>query len=64
MKRKALIKHLKKYNCELKRNGSKHDIYENLDNGKATTVPRHPNVKKFTCRSICKTLEIPPPTSN
>ena len=49
MKRTEFIKHLNKHNCYLYREGSKHSIFKNEINKYKTTVPRHKNLKKFTC---------------
>lgn len=59
MKRNFFLKHLKLHNCVLAREGSKHSIFKNLGNNKATTVPRHADLNDITCRMICKQLEIP-----
>ena len=61
MKRQEFIKHLRKHKCYFKKHGGKHDIYENEINGKWSTVPRHPTIKKFLCYKICKDLDIPRP---
>lgn len=59
MKRKKLIKYLENNNCILSREGSKHSLFKNQDNGKMSTVPRHPDIKENLCRKICKDLMIP-----
>ncbi|MCX6274958.1 MAG: type II toxin-antitoxin system HicA family toxin [Bacteroidetes bacterium] len=59
MKRSFFLKHLHKHHCVLAREGSKHSIYKNAGNGKATSVPRHPDLNDITCRLICKQLDIP-----
>lgn len=41
MKTQELLKILKKNNCKLKRNGSRHDIWYSELTGKEFTVPRH-----------------------
>jgi len=41
MKRKEFIKHLKKHNCVLIREGGNHSIFKNLLNQKQSTVGRH-----------------------
>ena len=58
MKRGAFQKHLKQNNCTLVREGSKHSIYKDITNGRATSVPRHPDLNDITCRMICKQLGI------
>ncbi|MFQ5434759.1 MAG: type II toxin-antitoxin system HicA family toxin [Anaerolineae bacterium] len=59
MNRRALLKHLKKYGCELFREGSKHSVYWNPESGKTSTVPRHREVKDRLAEKICKDLGIP-----
>ncbi len=44
MKRRELLIHLESHNCKLLREGGNHSIWaiwENLINGKRTSVPRH-----------------------
>ncbi len=60
MKRGEFIKYLKKNNCDLLREGSKHSVYFNMINNKQTTIPRHPEIADILCKVICKQLEIPP----
>ncbi|HBB91415.1 MAG TPA: addiction module toxin, HicA family [Bacteroidales bacterium] len=59
MKRNKLIKHLEKNGCKSVRQGGNHTLYRNISNGKASTIPRHPNIKENLCRKICKDLGIP-----
>lgn len=59
VKRNEFIQHLANNNCFLHRHGSKHDIYQNSQTNKKTTVPRHPKLDKYLCDLICKQLEIP-----
>lgn len=41
MKTQELLKLLKKSNCKLVRNGSRHDVWYSEITGKQFTVPRH-----------------------
>ena len=59
MKRKDLIAWLIIHGCLLEREGKKHTLYDNPQNGKSSTVPRHSEVNTFTAKGICKDLEIP-----
>ncbi|MGD9930158.1 MAG: type II toxin-antitoxin system HicA family toxin [Mangrovibacterium sp.] len=59
MKRTAFIKHLKKHGCELVREGGNHSLYRNRENGKQSTVGRHPELSNLMCKIICKQLDIP-----
>lgn len=59
MKRQILIHFLTQNNCVLVREGKKHSLYKNLDNGNFTAIPRHPDIQEMTVKSICKQLGIP-----
>lgn len=59
IKRNEFLKHLKKYNCRLLRNGAKHDVYVTEVSQTKTTIPLQPILEKITCMRICKQLEIP-----
>ena len=61
MKRRALLKHLKEYGCELRREGARHSIYQNTLTGKRTSIPRHAEIDNITARKICEQLDIPRP---
>ncbi len=61
MKRKDLIRHLKRYGCELLREGAKHTVYVNRKKKKVSTIPRHKEIDENLVRKICKDLEIPLP---
>lgn len=61
IKRTAFIKHLQDNSCFLTRHGSKHDIFQNEETKKKTTIPRHPQLDKRLCELICKQLEIAKP---
>ena len=58
MKRNQLIKKIIKSGCYLKRHGAKHDIYENVNNGKIAPIPRHSEIKESLCKLIMKQLGI------
>ena len=58
MKRNELIKELIKAGCFLKPHGSRHDIYENSNNGKIAPIPRHNEIKETLCRLIKRQLGI------
>ena len=58
MKRNELIKELIKAGCFLKRHGSRHDIYENTNNGKVAPIPRHTEIKETLCRLIKRQLGV------
>lgn len=60
MKRNAFLKHLKANGCILAREGGNHSLFLNPQNGKKSTVGRHPELSDLMCKIICKQLEIPP----
>lgn len=60
MKRNALLRHVQRYGVVLRREGSKHSIYQSPD-GETTAIPRHSEIADNLCRKICKDLGIPPP---
>jgi mRNA interferase HicA len=59
MKREALLKHLRRYGCVLKREGGSHSLWINLQNGKMEAVPRHTEVPDLLAKKICKGLDVP-----
>jgi mRNA interferase HicA len=59
MKRSALLKHLRKHGCYLKREGASHSLWLNPMNGKIEAIPRHTEIANVLARKICKCLEIP-----
>jgi mRNA interferase HicA len=59
LKREVFIKYLRKNGCLLLREGSRHSVFLNPENGKQTTVARHPELDDLMCKIICKQLEIP-----
>jgi mRNA interferase HicA len=61
LKRRDLIRHLAEHGCELLREGGRHSVYVNRATKKASTVPRHNEIKEFLAMKICRDLEIPPP---
>ena len=58
MKRQELIMQLEKAGCILKRHGSRHDIYVNINNGKKQPVPRHNEIDDHLVKHIKKQLDI------
>ncbi len=61
MKQVDFLKHLKKYDCYLLREGGNHSIWANKANGKKSSVPRHKELSNMLCKVVCKQLEIPTP---
>ena len=58
MKRIDLVRFLKKNNCILVREGSRHSVFYNDKTEKTSTVPRHTEINDFLCKKICKDLGI------
>jgi predicted RNA binding protein YcfA (HicA-like mRNA interferase family) len=61
MKRRDLISHLIKEGCILHREGARHSVFLNPENGHFTTVPRHREIENLLARKICRQLDIPSP---
>ncbi len=62
MKRTALLKHLRRQGCYLKREGSSHSLWCNPLTGAIEAVPRHVEISNRLARSICKNLTVPEAT--
>jgi mRNA interferase HicA len=59
MKREALLRHLRRHGCYLKREGGGHCLWVNSANGAMETVPRHSEIPEKLARKICKGLGLP-----
>ena len=59
MKRSALLKHLRRNGCILKREGSSHSLWLNPKTGAVEAVPRHTEIKNLLAKKICRGLSIP-----
>ena len=59
MKRTALLRHLRKHGCFLKREGSAHSLWCNPNTGDVETVPRHTEIADRLARKICRGLSVP-----
>ena len=59
MKLRQLIRHLKKHECYLIREGSKHSWWGNAVTGDRTAVPRHTEIDNNLAKKICKDIGIP-----
>jgi mRNA interferase HicA len=59
MKREALLRHLRKHGCQLKREGGSHSLWTNPNSGQVETVPRHTEVADVLARKICRGLGVP-----
>jgi len=61
VKRKALLKHLVRYGCELLREGARHSVFWNPVNRRTSTVPRHLEIADRLAEKICRDLDVPGP---
>jgi mRNA interferase HicA len=61
MKRNELLRHLRRYGCFLKREGSAHSLWINPTNGKIEAVPRHTEISDRLAIKICRNLSVPDP---
>jgi mRNA interferase HicA len=62
VKRRQLEKHLRKQGCEFVGEGSRHAKWRG-PTGRASTVPRHKEIRPGTVRAVCKQLEVDEPSS-
>jgi len=63
MKRRDLIAHLTREGYVLHREGSKHSVFFNPENGHLAAVPRHREIEILLARKICRQLDIALPKS-
>jgi len=63
VKRRDLIAHLIKEGCVLHREGSKHSVFFNPENGHLAAIPRHREIEILLARKICRQLDIALPKS-
>ncbi len=61
MKRIALLRHLRRHGCHLKREGRSHSLRINPDTGEVEAVPRHTEISDHLAHKICRSLSIPDP---
>jgi predicted RNA binding protein YcfA (HicA-like mRNA interferase family) len=59
MKRNALLRHLRRHGCYLKREGRSHSLWTNPRTGNVEAVPRHTEIPDRLARKICRGLSIP-----
>jgi mRNA interferase HicA len=59
MKRQALLTHLRRHGCYLKREGGAHSLWCNPLTGHIEAVPRHVELSDHLARKICRCLAIP-----
>jgi hypothetical protein len=61
MKRQALLQHLRRHGCILKREGAAHSLWLNPLTGRIEAIPRHTEIPDLLAKKICKSLSIPSP---
>jgi mRNA interferase HicA len=59
MKRNALLKHLRKDGCYLKREGREHSLWCNPRTGEMEAIPRHSEIPNKLAHKICRGLSVP-----
>ncbi len=59
MKRNKLLKYLRMHGCFLKREGAKHSLWQNPENGAIEAVPRHVELPDMLCKKIIRNLDLP-----
>jgi mRNA interferase HicA len=59
VKRGALLQHLRRFGCVLKREGASHSLWTNPSTGAVQAVPRHIEIPNILARKICRELGIP-----
>ena len=59
MKREALLRHLRRQGCYLKREGKEHSLWTNPDTGEVEAIPRHKEISDKLARKICRGLSVP-----
>lgn len=61
MKRSALLQHLRRNGCVLKREGAAHSLWMNPATGAVEAIPRHIEIPNGLVRKICRGLAVPEP---
>ena len=59
MKQEALLRHLRKHGCYLKREGSSHTLWCNPKTGQVEAIPRHIEIPNVLAEKICRGLSVP-----
>ena len=59
MKTGALLRHLRRHGCVLKREGGSHALWTNPQTGQVEAVPRHTEIPNVLARKICRGLSVP-----
>ena len=59
MKREALLRHLRRQGCFLKREGRSHSLWCNPRTGQVEAVPRHTEISNKLAKKIRRGLSVP-----
>ncbi len=59
MKRGALLRHIRRYGCILKREGAAHSLWMNPATGAVEAIPRHVEIPNRLATKICRGLSVP-----
>ena len=59
MKRNALLRHLRRHGCFLKREGASHSLWTNPNTGWVEAIPRHTEIPDRLAKKICRCLSVP-----
>jgi hypothetical protein len=59
VKRSSLLQHLRRYGCQLKREGAAHSLWTNPATGAIEAIPRHNEIADRLARKICRGLSVP-----
>jgi mRNA interferase HicA len=59
MRREVLLRHLRRYGCELLRAGARHSWWHNPSQNKRPAVPRYSEIDDHLAHKVCKDLGIP-----
>ncbi len=59
MTRTALLQHLRRYGCHLKREGRAHSLWSNPATGAMEAIPRHAEIANMLARKMCRNLSVP-----
>lgn len=59
MKKSALLRHLRRHGCYLKREGRSHSLWTNPRTGEVEAIPRHVEIPDGLAKKICRGLSVP-----
>jgi len=59
MKRTALLRHMRRHGCILKRKGRSHSLWMNPKTGEVEAIPRHVEIPYRLAKKICRGLSVP-----